>query len=77
MSPVSNPHSNLTPPQLDLQALHDTLLYISSDIEHVDGLEALAACVREALLELEKIKGADSISRPPPFSMTFLPARIE
>ncbi len=74
---MSSRHSNRLPQHIDLQSIRDTLLYVSSDIESIGGLEALAAHVRAALNELDKIDSRTSTRHPAPLYAKFMPANFD
>jgi len=65
------------PEHIDLQSLRDTLLYVSSDIKSIEGLEALAAHVRAALDELDKIDSGTGTRHPAPLYAKFMPVDFD
>ena len=62
---------------IDLGSVRDTLLYIESDVAHAPDLERLAAAIRDALTEIEKLEAKfGSKNRALPAAVHFLPAGL-
>jgi hypothetical protein len=60
--------------QIDLASVRDTLLYIESDLGQSPDMYRLAAAIRSALAEIEKLEAADAGTEPRPITASrFLP----
>lgn len=65
------------PVRIDLASVRDTLLYIESDLTGAQDYERLAAAVRNALGEIERLESANGRSEPAPAtSARFIPAQL-
>lgn len=63
--------------QIDLSSVRDTLLYIESDLKRSSDMTRLAAAIRSALTEIDRLEGSDlEIDKPEFTSARFLPARL-
>lgn len=63
------------PPALDLSTVRETISYMEGDLRRVKGLEAAAAALKKAILEIE---AAERTMKPASYTvlgMKFLPKR--
>jgi hypothetical protein len=76
-SPPDINHGNIDLSRIDLGSVRDTLLYIESDVAHAPELERLAAAIRAALTEIEKLEAKyGTKNRVAPAAVHFLPAGL-
>ena len=63
---------------IDLASVRDTLLYIESDLVRSPDLHRLAAAVRTALTEIDRLEQTDAqIGKSDFTAARFLPARLK
>jgi hypothetical protein len=60
---------------IDLASVRDTLLYIESDLHQSPRFDHLAAAIRSALVEIERLEPDGKIERPEITAGRFLPMR--
>jgi hypothetical protein len=64
--------------QVDLASVRETLLYIESDLGRSPQLNRLAATIRSALAEIERLEQADfELTKPEFATARFLPANFD
>jgi hypothetical protein len=62
---------------IDLASVRDTLLYIESDLHQSPRLDRLAAAIRSALVEIERLEPDGKIERPEITAARFLPVQFD
>ncbi|MEZ5898163.1 MAG: hypothetical protein AB7S74_07540 [Hyphomicrobium sp.] len=64
-------------PQIDLETIRETLLYIESDCEGCEGLERVAAAIAQTIREIDQVSAAGKQrGKTEVVSTTFMPAGL-
>ena len=69
------PRSQPWPPQIDLETVRETILYMKDDAKRVAGMEGVAKALETAIAEIEKAERALGPKRLTPIASRFLPRR--
>lgn len=64
-------------PQIDLETIRETLLYIESDCKGCEGLERVAAAIAQTIREIDQVSSSDKPrAKTEVVSATFMPAGL-